>query len=146
MRAARVLIPLFLICAVGVAGWFLFHQKQKQDALIKQAIANYKELKSQDDKEAELEAGIENAASDEVLNYFLSLMDMNSTTQIVQREQLETQYLDEWYSGQRAAAIASGADTNTIQELDQFMHKKKAEAIKDAQDCIAGLEKIQKSQ
>ena len=145
MRVARVLVPLLLICAIGVTGGLLLHYRQKEKV---QAIANYQAFQAQTQKDSELLAEIESRSSKQLNDYWLSLVNMDSPTpqKILEREQLETQYLSECFASQKQEAISSGMDQETIQAIDQTMHKEEAEAIKDANDFISDLEKRQTNQ
>lgn len=138
MRVTRLLVPLLLLCVFGVTGGLLYYERQKEET---QAIANTKQFDAQSWKDARIIANIQSESEKQEQSWYFEVLQVDSPTsrKILDREQLERQFIQEWFATKKQEQISAGADDWVIQQIDEAMHKTELKAVQDANDVITNL-------
>ena len=138
MKTRPLIISILIVCAVAITAAWLFYRHQRE---IDQAIANAKQSDAQSWKDAGILANIESESGQQEMNYYFEILQLDSPTsqKLLDHEQLEQQFIQEWFASKRAEQISAGADAWVIQQIDETMHKTELKAVQDTSMVISNL-------
>lgn len=137
----RYVVPTFIIMvvAIGVFAFVAHHFGQ-----LKQAQQNANDLtnvlpdpNSQEWKDYKTIGEIKSDCVAQLETYRLGLLNVSANSQeVLAQEQLERQYIQEWFAAKKQEQLSKGADSWVIQQLVLTMHETELEAIQDANNLI----------
>lgn len=138
MKTRFLVVSILIVCAAGLIIALLIWNHQKQT---EEAITNEHQMNVQDWKNAGIVSSIQTEAEKQEMNYYFEILQLDSPTsrKILDHEQLERQYIQEWFASKKAEQVSAGADAWVIQQIDETMHKTELKAVQDTSMVISNL-------